>query len=71
MKKIILVKQVKVPVTDKQLKYIKDLMAYKRLNTAYRDNLALNAKKRLSKRSASRLIDCLITGQKFEFLQGS
>lgn len=68
MKRIILGKQVEEPVSEKQLKYIKDLMTHKGLyNTVYLNNLAFDTRNRLSKHSASRLIDCLITGQKFEF----
>jgi hypothetical protein len=68
MKRIILEKHVEEPVSEKQLRYIQDLMTQKRLyNTVYLDNLAFDTRNRLSKHSASRLIDCLIRGQEFEF----
>lgn len=68
MKRIILESQVQEPVSEKQLKYIQDLMAQKNLyDTVYLDNLAFDTRNRLSKHSASILIDYLLSGQEFEF----
>ena len=71
MKRIILEKQVEEPVSDKQLKFIQNLMCQKRIyDTVYLNNLAFDTRNRLSKHSASKLIDCLISGQEFEFQEG-
>lgn len=71
MKRIILEKQVEEPVSEKQLKFIQNLMTQKKLyNTVYLDNLGYDTRNRLSKHNASRLIDCLLSGQEFEFQEG-
>ena len=68
MKTIILENQVQEPVSEKQLKFIQDLMTQQNLyDTVYLDNLALDTRNRFSKHSASRLIDCLLSGEEFEF----
>jgi hypothetical protein len=67
MKIIILEKQVEESVSDKQLKYIQDLMIRKKLYSLYLDNLGFDTRNRLSKKSAGKLIECLVSGQDFKF----
>jgi hypothetical protein len=70
MKKIFLEEQVEEPVSEKQLKYIRDLMTHKGLyNSVFLTKLAFDTRNRLSKRSAMKLIDCLIKGEAFEILE--